>query len=175
MDVFKGTRVVGFWMLAQFCGATLTVFCEDAFDEIVIDGASTIQPGINCVEILGRHRDTKIWQSVPPSDLKVEISGDACFVKDPSGDLTNPFMVAGIGDTNGEACATVLYRDAIRCQKKFRVASVRPKEKIILEISPEQHQHRFDGMGGGLMFYDNQWDLSDGDELFQWCEVAGFA
>src|SRR5205823_12718399 len=45
----------------------------------------------------------------------------------------------------------------------------KPAGSFEVTVSPGTVSHRFAGLGGGVLFYDNQFDITTGDDVCDWC------
>ena len=48
-------------------------------------------------------------------------------------------------------------------------ATAKPAGSFEAAINPAESSHRFAGLGGGVLFYDNQFDITSGADLYDWC------
>lgn len=106
------------------------------------------------------------WRPVDPDAVKVSVGGQASLVEDPAAVPMNPFTL--MPGTRGKAVVSA----AIAGQKLTRTLPIEkpePRATVRIDVDPNATTHRFDGFGGGVLFYDNQWQLSRGDEIWNWC------
>src|SRR5262245_9540093 len=122
-------------------------------------GPDTLQRASRNLLAVEGSSDGKSWKRLAPDQLRVSVTGAARFVDDPAGRPMNPFEVRCEDVATGEATVTV--RSAgLTATRKFAVGAARPAGAFEGMINPGVTTHRFMGLGGGVLFYDNQFNIS---------------
>jgi hypothetical protein len=136
--------------------------------QLRIVGPDTLQRAArNLVHVEGLY-DGKTWKSVPPDNFSVKVKGAARFVDDPAAKTMNPFEL--LCEDVAKAEVTVEIRSADRSVvRKFPVGAAKMTGAFDATINPAVITHRFMGLGGGVLFYDNQFDITAMDDIVDWC------
>jgi hypothetical protein len=136
--------------------------------QLRVVGPDTLQrANRNLVYVEGLY-DGKNWKAVPPDQLSVKVTGAARLLDDPAGKPTNPFEVRGEDVPKGQAVVEARAGD-LAALRKFAVGATKPAGTFEGTVSPDAVSHRFMGLGGGVLFYDNQFDITAKDDLYDWC------
>jgi O-glycosyl hydrolase len=125
------------------------------------------------------------WQLADPDQFTVTLQGALELVADPAAVLVNPFAVKvvlatpvpqdGKSQSSPTPPGTGLVRinyQGVMHEERLQIGPQAPVGKLTVSIDPSSSRcvkQQLDGFGGGVMFYDNQWELSSGDELYRWC------
>lgn len=132
-----------------------------------IVGPDTLQRGSrNLVSVEGLV-DGKTWKRIAPDRITVTVSGAAQAVVDPAGKQMNPFEVLG-DDSDGKATIEVRVGDKA-LSRTFSVGTAKTTGSFEATVNPKTVAHRFAGLGAGVLFYDNQFDISPKDDILDWC------
>ncbi|WP_197527108.1 glycoside hydrolase [Pirellulimonas nuda] len=107
------------------------------------------------------------WRLVDPAALVVGVEGPASLVQDPSRQAMNPVTVRP--DAREGAFTVNAAQGDRSASASFAIGPQAPAGSVRLQINPSRVLHEFQGLGGGVLFYDNQWELSQGDEIWKWC------
>ncbi|MEN1678053.1 MAG: hypothetical protein AAGJ46_00560 [Planctomycetota bacterium] len=129
-----------------------------------IVGPDSLPPGVPAlVRIEERVGDG--WRLVDPDELKVEITGGE-KLPDPAALEMNPVtLLAESGSVTVAAS-----RGSHSATATLDVGPPETAGTVLIDLGRKlTPSHRFDGFGGGVLFYDNQWELSRGDEFWDWC------
>jgi hypothetical protein len=136
--------------------------------QIRILGPNTLQRATrNLVHVEGLY-DGKTWKEVPPAQFTVKVTGAGSIVDDPAAKPMNPFEVRGDDVASGKL--TVEVRSGpVAATRTFEVGSVKTVGLFEATVNPSVVSHRFTGLGGGVLFYDNQFDITAKDDIVDWC------
>jgi hypothetical protein len=112
--------------------------------------------------------DGKTWRALDPGNFSVKVSGNGKLLEDPSGKAMNPFEIRADDADSGRIVVEIRSGDRALTRS---IALGTPKAIASIEaaISPGVTSHRFAGLGGGVLFYDNQFDIAATDEIYDWC------
>src|SRR5262245_12809446 len=112
--------------------------------------------------------DGKTWKPLHPDHFSVTVTGAARPVADPAGRPMNPVEVQC--EDVGQGKVTVEVKASGQAATRaFAVGAVKPAAAFEAVVSPRTVSHRFAGLGGGVLFYDNQFDITAGDDIVDWC------
>ncbi len=112
--------------------------------------------------------DGKTWKTLEPGQFAVKVSGAAELLDDPAGKAMNPFELRAADVEAGKIAVEVSAGNRAAVQV-IRVGKPAPAGAWEAAVSPGQVTHRFAGLGGGVLFYDNQFDITKSDDLVDWC------
>ena len=112
--------------------------------------------------------DGKIWKFLEPKQFTVKISGDGAFLEDPAHVAMNPFELRA-ADVDAGKIAIEVRSDDRAATHTIRVGTPTSLGAWEGTITPGQTSHRFAGFGGGVLFYDNQFDITDKTDIVDWC------
>ena len=133
--------------------------------EVRLRGPAIIAPDVPAL-VRVEKREGKRWRLVDPADYRVDELDGLRVVPDPAGEPMNPLTI--VGKTAGEATLGV-YVGGQAGSLSLTVGQQLPVGEVRVSVRPRKATHSFDGFGGGVLFYDNQWELSEGDEIWDWC------
>ncbi len=111
----------------------------------------------------------KNWTSADPDRFQVAVSGAGELVVDPALKPMNPLTIAIPAAASGEVNVLVTATNGVVASRRFTLGPPPPPRECVAEINPTRVTHRFAGLGGGVLFYDNQFDIGRGSELYDWC------
>ena len=131
--------------------------------------------GPNFVSIQARYQGSQRWVMARPDSYRVEVTGPASLVQDISNQPRNPFVLIPSAETLGGeegrledlVISVRVIAEQASEQRQFRLDPPESAKSVTLRVAPEQKTHTYTGLGAGVMFYDNQFNISD--ELFDWC------
>jgi beta-galactosidase len=109
------------------------------------------------------------WRYAEPDAFRAAVAGPGKIVTDPSLLPMNPFTLALPPEARGSVMVTVTATNGIFDSRVLRIAPPPAPESFSAIIEPDIVTHRFAGLGGGVLFYDNQFDIAGGSELYDWC------
>ncbi|QDV64543.1 glycoside hydrolase [Crateriforma conspicua] len=121
--------------------------------------------GPDLIHIQARYEGSDRWSSADPETYQVKIKGSASLVQDPTGEPRNPFVI--IPESAGDAVTVRLTAGNVASEVALDVAEPASSGPVTLRIHPDQTGHPYTGLGAGVMFYDNQFNISN--DLFDWC------
>jgi hypothetical protein len=110
----------------------------------------------------------KNWKPIAPDQLTVKATGAGQIADDPAGKAMNPFEVLCEDVAKGKLFIEVRAGDRTAA-RTFEVGARKPAGPFEGTIDTGVVSHRFTGMGGGVLFYDNQFDISATDDIYDWC------
>jgi hypothetical protein len=110
----------------------------------------------------------KNWELLAPDQFLVKVTGSAHTLEDPAGRPMNPFEIRCDDVAKGKVSIEIRAADKL-VTRTFAVGSAKPAGTFEAVINPRLAMHRFAGLGGGVMFYDNQFDITTGDDIYDWC------
>jgi beta-galactosidase len=110
----------------------------------------------------------KSWEYADPDKYQVTVTGAAKIVTDPALKSMNPFTLEIATNASGDVTTTVTAANGASSSLVSRVAPP-PADTFTAVIDPSVVTHRFAGLGGGVLFYDNQFDIAKTNELYDWC------
>ncbi len=135
--------------------------------QLRIVGPDVLERGTRTLVYAEGTSDGRIWKPLDPDHFRVRITGAARLVDDPAGKPMNPFEVRGDGDSGK---VTIEVQTSERSARRtFPLGSARPTGSFEVTLNPAETSHRFAGLGGGVLFYDNQFDITRGDDIYDWC------
>jgi hypothetical protein len=164
--------LLGVLVLLFPCGGARLVAADTtappAPQKIRLVGPDVLQRGTrNLIHVEGLF-DGKTWKRLDPTKLSVQVTGAGRLVEDPAGGMMNPFEVRGDDVDRGEVTVEVKAADKA-ATAKFAVGAAKPGGAFEVTVNPTAVAHRFAGLGGGVLFYDNQFDITSGDDIYDWC------
>jgi hypothetical protein len=121
----------------------------------------------NLVYVEGLY-EGKNWKPLPPDQFTVKVAGAGHPVDDPAGKPMNPFEISADDVARGQLTIEVRAGDKV-ATRTFAVGTAKPAGLFEAKVNPAVVSHRFAGFGGGVLFYDNQFDITMGDDLYDWC------
>lgn len=121
--------------------------------------------GPNLVRVQARYEGSDRWVDARPDSYTVEAIGPATVVEDVSRQPRNPFMV--IPDQAGADVTVRLVADQVSAERRFSILEPQTAQSVALQIALDRPAHDYTGIGAGVMFYDNQFNIDD--RLFDWC------
>jgi len=111
----------------------------------------------------------RTWTYAEPDNFKVSVTGAGRLVTDPALKTMNPFTVDIPAGAAGEVKISVQSTNGASLERTFALTLPSPPREFVAEINPSAVTHKFDGLGGGVLFYDNQFDITKTAELYDWC------
>jgi hypothetical protein len=111
----------------------------------------------------------RAWGYAEPDSFSVSVTGAGQLVTDPALKPMNPFTVEIPAGATGEVKISVQSTNGASFAQTFALAPPPPAREFVAEINPATVTHKFDGLGGGVLFYDNQFDITETGELYDWC------
>eukprot|EP00752_Nemacystus_decipiens_P013508 g11966.t1 len=121
--------------------------------------------GPNFLSVQAKYDGGKGWRSALLDSFEVQVDGPAELVVDVSRQQRNPFVL--IPSQAGAEITVRLTAGEVSAEKRFKTIAASVGKPVTLQIDLGQTTHAYSGVGGGLMFYDNQFTI--GKELFDWC------
>jgi hypothetical protein len=110
----------------------------------------------------------KTWKALEPDAFTVKVSGEGKLLDDPAGKAMNPIEIRAEDADSGKIVVEVRCGDR-SASKSITLGTPKIVGRLEATINPSQSTHRFSGFGGGVLFYDNQFDIAAGDEIYDWC------
>ena len=110
----------------------------------------------------------KTWKYLDPDEFSVTVSGSARIVPDPAGKPMNPLTLQCEDAKQGTVTVEV-QAGGRRISRSFPVGSAKPAAAFEAVVNPRAVSHAFAGLGAGVLFYDNQFDITAGDDIYDWC------
>jgi hypothetical protein len=136
--------------------------------DVRLVGPSVLQRGTrNLVYAEGLYGG-KDWKPLAPDKFSVRVTGAARLVEDPAARPMNPFEVWCDDVDQGKVTVDVRAWDRTS-SRTFAVGAPQPGGSFELTIDLDAMPQPFAGLGGGVLFYDNQFDITAGDDLYDWC------
>jgi len=141
---------------------------EPAPRQVRILGSDKLQRGTrNLVHIEGLF-DANNWKPLGPDGFSVKVTGPARVVEDPAAKPMNPVEV--LADDVAKGKVTVEIRVGGKSfTRAFEVGAAKVSGAFEGTINAAAVTHRFAGMGGGVLFYDNQFGITLKDDIVDWC------
>ncbi len=136
--------------------------------QIRVAGPDTLQQGMRYALAVEGLRDGTNWELLAPDQFRVKVSGSARALDDPAGRPMNPFEIRCEDVADGKVTIEITVGDQA-VTRTFAVGTAKPMGTFEAVIQPRTVTHRFAGLGGGVMFYDNQFDITTGDDIYDWC------
>lgn len=121
--------------------------------------------GPNLVLVQARHLGSDRWVAARPDSYRVEVQGPANLIEDVAREPRNPFVLVPV--QAGAEVTIRLVAKRTSTERRFRVSQPQPADPVTLHVGLDHTTHPYTGLGAGVMFYDNQFNISD--ELFDWC------
>lgn len=147
--------------------ATSAVAQDPTPQAVRLHGPKVLTAGArNLVHVEGLF-DGKTWKEIKPDRFEVQVTGAGKVFADPAGRAMNPIDVV-CGDGPGKVSVEVRSggRTATRT---WAVGTPKPVGPVEVTVEPGKPSHRFQGFGAGILFYDNQFGITAGDDLVDWC------
>lgn len=141
---------------------------EPAPRQLRIVGPDVLQRGTRNLIVVEGLYDGKNWKSVAPDQFTIRVDGAARRVDDPAGKPMNPVEVRCDDVAKGKATIEVRIADK-SATRTFEVGIQKPAGVFEATINPAAVTHRFSGLGGGVLFYDNQFGITATDDIVDWC------
>src|SRR5437588_5523879 len=139
-----------------------------SFRQLRIIGPAVLERGGRHLIYLEGTVDGKSWKAVDADQFSVRVTGAGRLHDDPAARLMNPFEVECIDRDSGKV--TIETRTAGKAlTRTFLMGAARPTGTFEATLNTAESSHRFAGTGGGVLFYDNQFDITAGDDLYDWC------
>ncbi len=163
-------RVVG----SLFCLAAIWLLwsasggAQPAPQKLRILGPDVLQRGTRHLLHIEGLLDGKTWQRLAPDLFTVKITGAARALDDPAGKSMNPVEILCEDVAQGKVAVVVRSANQV-ATRVFAVGTAPVAGVFEAALNPAQESHRFMGMGGGVLFYDNQFDISTSEDLYDWC------
>ena len=121
--------------------------------------------GPNVIGVQARYAGSDRWVEALPDSYRVEVRGPASRIEDVSRQPRNPFVL--VSDQAGAEVTVRLIAQQASAERRFRISKPQMAEPVKLRVDLDRPTHTYTGLGAGVMFYDNQFNISD--ELFDWC------
>ena len=131
-------------------------------------GPAILQSGTRNLIYVEGTTDGKSWKSVDPDQLSVRVTGAGRLLADPAGHLTNPFEVRCDDTERGKVTIAIQTAGKV-ITKNFATGTARAAASFEATINPADDSHAFAGLGAGVLFYDNQFAIAGGDDIYDWC------
>jgi hypothetical protein len=141
---------------------------EAAPQAIRIFGPNVLQRGTRQLLHIEGIFDGKTWKYLQPDRFSVTVSGAARLVVDPSGRPMNPVEVH-CDDVNAGKAKVDVRVGSRALSRLFAVGPVKTTAAFEAAVGPRTVSHTFAGLGAGVLFYDNQFDISSGTDIYDWC------
>ncbi|HEV3443098.1 MAG TPA: hypothetical protein VG099_00580 [Gemmataceae bacterium] len=139
-----------------------------SFRQLRIIGPAILERGGRHLIYVEGTADGRNWQAADPDHFSVRVDGAGRLREDPAALLMNPFEIACDDKDSGKVVVEVRLADKV-VKRTFLLGTVKPAGSFDATINPLESLHRFTGMGAGVLFYDNQFDITPGDDLYDWC------
>jgi hypothetical protein len=136
--------------------------------QVRVVGPDVLQRGTRQLVYAEGTADGRTWRPLDPDHFRVRLTGPARLLDDPAAKLMNPFEVRCDDVEQGRVTVEVQTTDR-SATKTFTIGRAKPAGSFEATVSPAEVSHRFAGLGGGVLFYDNQFDITGGDDLYDWC------
>lgn len=120
------------------------------------------------VYLEGRNEGQQTWRPLDPDYLEVTVSGAARLIEDPAGPVTNPITVQVDQIAHGEANFTLRYVGMTHTAS-LAVGAAESIGEFSATIDVSEKTHAYRGLGGGVMFFDNQFGISRSGDVLDWC------
>lgn len=118
----------------------------------------------NLVRVEAQYGNSSRWVEAIPDTYRLTLEGDGTLLEDISRTAVNPVTVMAGGE--GGRISLKLDAPEATAQHTLNISKAQ-RPSIILAVDPDQTTHAYTGVGAGVMFYDNQFNISN--ELFDWC------
>lgn len=150
--------------LLTFLGLLVT---SNAIGELRLVAPRTLAAGTPALVRVERRDRGSEWKLAEPDAIAVVHTLGVRVLEDPAAVAMNPLTVQSVEGFDRASMQVVVRGD--QAKLALPVGKATPTEQVTLSIEADAPGHRFDGFGGGVLFYDNQWELSRGDEIWRWC------
>ncbi|MHB8956180.1 MAG: beta-galactosidase [Pirellulaceae bacterium] len=135
-----------------------------------INGPNSMTAGnVYLLRIEAQADADKPWRYAEPDSYQVVVAGAGKLLPDPALKAMNPLTVEVAADAQGEVTVSVETSGGAAASRTFTVGPPSSPEEFVAEIDPTKVTHPFAGFGGGVLFYDNQFDITDTGEPYDWC------
>jgi hypothetical protein len=131
-------------------------------------GPDVLERGTRHLLHIEGFQDGKTWKRLAPDLFTVKVTGVARAVDDPAGKPMNTVEILCDDVDQGKVTVEVRAADKIMT-RVFAVGTAPPAGTFEAALNPAQVGHRFMGLGGGVLFYDNQFDITKSDDIYDWC------
>jgi hypothetical protein len=131
-------------------------------------GPDILQRGTRNLVYAEGTADGKSWKSLAPDQVSVRVSGAGRLVEDPAARPMNPFEVH-CDDVDDGKVTVEIQSGTLSAGRTFVTGVAKPAGSFEATINPASVSHRFSGLGAGVLFYDNQFDITSGDDIYDWC------
>ncbi len=154
--------------LVSLGGMLLLAASPPARAELRLAMPPTVDPDGGCLVWIEHRQDEGPWRLANPDDLTVDVTGAGRLGEDPSGLLTNPVTVLATAADGGIDMTVGLGGESV--SRRLPIGAPPPEGRFRLSLPAGLAPgHAFEGFGGGVLFYDNQWEITDSDDLYEWC------
>jgi hypothetical protein len=131
-------------------------------------GPDVMQPGTRHLVHVEGIFDGNAWKHVGPDQFTVRVTGSGRLADDPAAKQMNPLEI--ICDSVDFGKVTVEVRAGDKSSTRtFNLGTPKPAGTFDAAVSPASVTHRFMGLGGGVLFYDNQFDITTDNQIYDWC------
>jgi hypothetical protein len=138
-------------------------------DQVRVVGPKVMSPGaVHLVYAEGKPSGAKDWHLLEPDGFTVEVTGAGKLVEDPAAVAMNPVTVELPLDAAGEVTVSLQAAGKSAAQA-FKVAEAKPAGEFMGSVDVKAVTHRFEGLGAGVLFYDNQFEISTTGDIYDWC------
>jgi hypothetical protein len=144
------------------------VLAADAPREVRLVGPAVLARGTRHLVYAEGLFGGKDWKPLDPDGFSVRVTGEGRLAEDPAGKPMNPFEVRSDDVDKGQVTVEVRAGDRT-ASRTFAVGVPKPAGSFDLAVNAGTVTHRFAGLGGGVLFYDNQFDITSGDDIYDWC------
>jgi hypothetical protein len=131
-------------------------------------GPNVLERGTRNLVYAEGSSDGKEWKRLAPDQFNVQVTGAGRLADDPAGRPMNPFEVRCDEVVQGQLTVE-LKAAGQQVARTFAVEAAKPAGLFEAVVGRGAGSHRFAGLGGGVLFYDNQFDITAGDDLYDWC------
>lgn len=135
--------------------------------ELRIAGPGTLNAGQNLIRIQARYKGGGGWKIAESDEFQVAVEGDAHVFEDISKRSVNPVTINVKPENENNVVVVVATAGEVEVRKSFPARQLKVEQTLEINVDPNNITHRYDGMGAGVMFYDNQFNISN--KLFDWC------
>jgi Glycosyl hydrolase family 30 TIM-barrel domain len=139
-----------------------------AAQQLRVIGPSVLPRGtLQLLHVEGLFEGTT-WKSLDPDQFLVTVTGAARAVDDPAARPMNPLTIHCEDVSSGKVTISVKAGNQ-NITRTLTVGVPKPVAPFEAVVNPRVVSHRFAGLGGGVLFYDNQFGITAGDDLYDWC------
>lgn len=174
MKIAKNCSTIFHLHRRTLAGLFLSAFCICASAEtdtaFRISGPDVLSPSrVYLLQVESQTATNQPWNHANPDQFKVTVSGGGKLVIDPALKPMNPFTIEVPADASNAVQVSVESTNGAVATRMFVIASPVAAEKFVADIQATNVTHHFDGLGAGVLFYDNQFDISSSGEIYDWC------